>query len=330
MIRRFTLFAALVALAGCQQKPFQGYKSPDGRFEVKFTGEPRVETKAVAGTTVKMYSAESWDRSYMVGWSDLPIPSFEPESRTSLRLFDARDGALEAVDAKSNGTTKTFKLQERFPGIEFGGSSDGKNVRGQAILVGHRMYQVIVVGSTPEICTSPEADEFISSFKVFDVEDLIPRGSSQALPPPPPKFPIESAAGRFIANYPQKSKKFTKKIGDNEFTGYECESKGDTCSVSYVDLPIPGGEPEAKIKERLEAARTAALAELNATLGEEKGATIGSGRPGREFTATAGEKHIRGRVFLVGARLYRILVVGSETFAASKDATAFLDSFKLN
>jgi hypothetical protein len=57
--------------------------------------------------------------------------------------------------------------------------------------------------------------------------------------------------------------------------------------------------------------------------------TIGSGRPGREFNATANGKKVRGRVFLVGARLYQITVVGSEAFAASNDATAFLDSFKL-
>ena len=325
---RFASLFLFAALAGCQQKAFQPYKSPDGKFEAIFPGEPKIDAKAAAGVSVKMYSVEAWNKAYMVGWADLPIPTWESESRTNSRLFDARDGALAAVNAKSNGTTKVIKLQDRFPGIEFGGSADDKHVRAQVYLVGHRLYQVIIVGGAPEVLTSTEAEEFLAAFKVLDVEGLLPKGSSLALPPPP-AFPIESSGGRFVANYPAKPKKYARKIGESEFTGYDCEAKDGTCTVAYTDLPIPGGESEAKLRERIDGARTAALADLRATLGEEKDATIGSGRPGRDFTATADGKKVRGRIFLVGARLYQITVVGSEAFASSSDATAFLDSFKL-
>jgi hypothetical protein len=239
-------FAVAAALAGCQQKAFQPYKSPDGKFEAIFPGDPKVEAKAAAGVSVKMYSVEAWNKAFMVGWADMPIPTWETEARTNSRLFDARDGALAAVNAKSSGTTKVIKLQDRFPGIEFGGSSDDKHVRAQIYLVGHRMYQVIIVGASEEILKSTEAEEFLTAFKVFDVEGLLPKGSSYALPPPPPTFPIESTGGRFIANYPVKPKKFTRKIGENEFTGYDCEAKDGTCAVGSM-RPAP---PRWRISRR--------------------------------------------------------------------------------
>jgi len=329
MMRRSFAILCLIAAAGCQQKPFETFKSPDGKFEAKFPGQPQVKATAAAGVSLKMYSVETWNRAFMIGYADLPIPKYESEGRTTSRLFEARDGALTAVSAKSNGTTKVIQHQNRFPGIEFGGAADEKHLRAQIFLVGHRLYQVLVVGSSADLLTSPEAEEFFASFQVFDVEGLLPAGSSASLPPPPPMFPIESAGGRFVASYPVKAKKFTRTMGGTEFTGYESESKDGTCAVGYADLPIPGGESEEKIRERIDSARNAALADAKATLASEKDATIGSGRPGREFTGTAEGKQLRSRVFLVGARLYRIIVLGTEPFANSPEATAFLDSFQL-
>ena len=332
MVRRSSFVLALLAVAafaGCQQKPMAPFKAPDGHFEVKLPGEPKAKATAAAGAALKMYSVEAWNKAYMVGWADLPIPKWEREEKTKSRLFDARDGALAAVSAKSHGTTKVIKLDNRFPGIEFGGSAEDKHLRAQIFLVGHRLYQVLLVCGNMEELTSPEAEEYFSSFKVFDVEGLLPPGSSAALPPPPPMHAIESTAGRFTASYPEKPKKFARKIGEHEFTGYESETKDGTCAVAYVDLPIPGGESDEKIRERIDAARTDVLASVQGNLTNEKDATVGSGRPGRDFTATANDKHLRGRVFLVGARLYRITVLGTEGFLNSEEATAFLDSFKL-
>lgn len=329
MKARAVLFLALLGIAGCQEKPFQPYSSADGKFETKFPGEPKISSAGAAGVIVKMYSSESWNRAFMVGWSDLPIPKWETEGRTKSRLFDARDGALAAVNAKSNGTTKTILLENRFPGIEFGGVADGKHVRARAYLVGHRMYQVLVVGRNAEVTSDASAEEFFAAFKVVDVEGLLPEGSSAALPAAPPAQFIESTNGRFQAKYPEKPAKFNRKIGENEMTGYSSESPDSVCSIGYADLQIAGGESAEKVRERLDAARSAALADAGGTMTSEKEAKVGSGAPGLEFTGTAGDKRIRGRVFLVGARLYQITVVGTEAFTDSKDATAFLDSFQL-
>jgi hypothetical protein len=328
MSSRAILFVSLIALTGCQQKPLTPYKSADGKFEALFAGDPNVTATAAAGVTLKLYTTESFTRTLMVGWADLPIPKWESEGRTNSRLFDARDGALETVGAKSNGTTKAILLMDRFPGIEFGGVADGKHLRAKIYLVGHRLYQVLIVGSSPDLRTNQEAEDFFSAFKIYDVEGLLPPGSAAELPAKP-SFPIESSGGRFQVSYPVKSKKFTRSIGGHELTGYLSESNDSVCMVGYVDLPIPGGEPEAKVRERLDAARAAALADANATLISEKDVTIGSGRPGREFTGSGDGKHLRGRVYLVGARLYQVTVHGAEAFVGSPDATEFLNSFEL-
>lgn len=330
MTIRAALVFTFLAAAGCKEKEWKTYTAnDDGKFEVLFQGEPKVTTTAAAGITVKMYSVESMTRAYMIGWADMPIPEWESEGRTKSRLFDARDGALAAVKGKSNGTTKTITFMERFPGIEFGGTSDNKHIRARAILVGRRLYQVIVVGGSPDILTSEEAETFFASFKVIEPEGLLPPGSPIAESLKPKLHEIESTHGRFVAGFPAKPKKITKKFGSDEFTGYEIDANGGTCRVLYADLKIAGGESPEKVRERIDAARAAVVAEAGATLTEEKDATIGSGLPGRSFTATAGDKQLRGKVFLVGARLYQITAIGTEAFFKVKETPAFLDSFRL-
>ena len=325
----------LLALTGCQQKPFAEYSNADGKFRTVFPGEPKVTATSAAGIVVKMYSVETWNKAYMIGWADLPIPTWETEGRTKSRLFDARDGALAAIKGTSNGVTTTIQLIDRFPGIEFGGTSDGKHIRARAYLVGHRMYRILIVAGSTEHLNSPEAEEFFAAFQVLEPDSLLPPGSPAAVVAAEAKevkergYPIESTNGRFVAKYPEKPKKFTKKIGSDEFTGYACDSANGACSVSYADLPIPGGESAEKVRERLEAAKNAALAELQATATSSKDITIGSGIPGQEFEGTAGEKQIRGRVYLVGARLFQITVVGSAQFVEAKENAAFLGSFQL-
>lgn len=183
-------------------------------------------TSAV-GVVVKMYSVESWNKAYMVGWADLPIPTWETEGRTKSRLFDARDGALAAVQGTSNGVTKTIQLIDRFPGIEFGGTSDGKHIRARAYIVGHRRYQVLIVATSTEHLNSTEAEEFFAAFQVLEPDSLLPPGSPAVAATETDErgHPIESTNGRFIAKYPEKPKKFTRKVGTDEFTGYASERK---------------------------------------------------------------------------------------------------------
>lgn len=38
---------------------------------------------------------------------------------------------------------------------------------------------------------------------------------------------------------------------------------------------------------------------------------------------------IRARIYLVGNRLYQVMVIGTDSYTTSSGANAFLDSFKL-
>ena len=328
---RAALLVSLVAFTGCQQKPFAEYTSAEGKFKTLFPGEPKVTSTSAAGIVVKMYSVEAWNKAFTIGWSDLSIPKWESEGQTKSRLFDARDDALTAVKGTSSGTTKTILLADRFPGIEFGGTTESKFIRARAYLVGHRMYRVLLIAGSSEMLTAADSEEFFNAFQVLEPESLLPPGlPSSALPEVPEhSHSIESTNGRFTAKYPEKPKKFARKIGTMEFTGYASESAKGTCSVLYSDLPIPGGEPSEKIRERLDAARETAIAETGGTFTGTKDIAIGSGLPGQEFTATVGAKQLRGRVYLVGARLFHVSILGSDEFLGSKEATAFLASFQL-
>jgi hypothetical protein len=42
-----------------------------------------------------------------------------------------------------------------------------------------------------------------------------------------------------------------------------------------------------------------------------------------------GKKIFRGRVYLVGQRLYQVVIFGPKELASSKDAEKFLNSFEL-
>jgi hypothetical protein len=331
---RAALIVVVAALTGCQQKPFAPYESVDGKFKGIFPGEPKVSTASAAGVTLKLYTAESWNKVYMMAWADMPIPDWESETRTKSRLFDARDGALAAIKGKSNGTTKTIALAERFPGIEFGGMAEGKHLRARAYLVGHRMYQLLVASRAEEHLTAQEAEDFFAAFEVIEPESLLPKGSASSDPLEPVSRPshhaIKSSSGRFLAKYPEKPKKTLRTIGGTAFTGYASESAKGTCCVEYADLPIPGGESAERIAQRLDAARNAVISQLKGTSSSSKDIALGAGKPGREFSADAEGKHIRGRVYLIGARLYQITVFGSEEYLGSPEATAFLDSFRLS
>ena len=209
----FALVFALVATTGCQQKPFTEFNSPDGKFKAIFPGEPKITSTAGAGVTIKMYAVESWSKSYMLAWSDVPIPEWESEGKTKSRLFDARDGAIAAVKGKSSGTTKVIHLEDRFPGVEFGGTAEGKYLRARAYIVGRRMYQLLVIARSQEDLTSTEAEDFFAAFQVFDAESLFPPGKPVPTAPEPEMFPVESNVGRFQANYPLRPARFTRTVG---------------------------------------------------------------------------------------------------------------------
>jgi hypothetical protein len=69
----------------------------------------------------------------------------------------------------------------------------------------------------------------------------------------------------------------------------------------------------------------------NATLSSEKKISLPGGHHGREILANLNDKkgQIRARVYLVGSRMYQVMVMGIPGFVSAPDADTFLSSFEL-
>jgi hypothetical protein len=140
-----------------------------------------------------------------------------------------------------------------------------------------------------------------------------------------------SADGRFKIQMPGTPKEGSQASGGTTMKTYSIESRNGAYVVGYGDLPIPANEPEAAVQERLDGARDGAVRGGNATLSNSGRVTLAGKYPGREFSAKLNGKEgiIRAKIYLVGSRLYQVMVVGTDSFANSSDSTKFLDSFAL-
>ncbi len=349
MIPRLLLLAVLIALTGCSQKEMAEYTAADGNFKVKFPGEPKVTTQSANGVTLKMYMVESFGRGHMIGWADMPIPPWESESKTKSRLYDGRDGALKAVNGKSNLSTKSVLLEERFPGIEFGGEADGRHIRARVYLVGKRMYQVFVMSQSEEDLKSPEAEDFFASFGLLELPpgspepktapanteaSAEPKSTEPApapAPPSPPKLEgwvaFDSPKGKFQSQFQTAPAESTATIGDREFTTFASNSADATCTVAFADVSYPTEQPLGKTKEWLDGILDDMVKGAEAKLMWSNWYPLKPAHPGQEYAAKAGDKHIRGRVYLVGTRVYHLTMVGNRDYL-TKWADSFFDSFQ--
>ncbi|GIV97331.1 MAG: hypothetical protein KatS3mg057_1988 [Herpetosiphonaceae bacterium] len=103
--------------------------------------------------------------------------------------------------------------------------------------------------------------------------------------------------------------------------------------VSFSDYPaevITAAGPDAV----LDGAAGGAISNVNGTVLNEREISI-SGYPGREIevqipkTAENDEGTAKARIYLVDARLYQVLVLGTKGKLSTEDADRFLNSFKL-
>jgi len=137
---------------------------------------------------------------------------------------------------------------------------------------------------------------------------------------------------KFKAKFPSKPKESSQKVAGVALTAYAVEGKDGAYVVGVADLPIPAGETDKMIQDRLDGARDGAVKNVGGKLQDSKAITLDKKYPGREVSATIAQPKegiLRARVYLVGSRLYQVLVIGTKEHATSKEADAFLESFKV-
>jgi len=175
----FGLLAACALLApAVSAKDFQEYSSADGKYKVQFPGKPKEQTQnAPGGIAMKIAGVEERTGAYMVMYSDMPIPEKEPDAKIQDRL----EGAILGI-VQNNGGTVMKKdrttLNGKYPGRDFQAKITrpmAGMVRGKIVLVGRRLYQVMVLGTT-EFAGSADATRFLNSFALTE---------ARGVPPPP-------------------------------------------------------------------------------------------------------------------------------------------------
>jgi hypothetical protein len=168
MIRSALFVVALLALAsdaGAQPKDI--FKSADGRFAVKFPGEPKLVTKsektAVAELKLASFTyATSDGYIFIVTYTDFPAAATKPENRGA--LFDSVREAVRTKDGKLVGAEKEFEFgPDKLPAREFTVDKGKQRTRYRVVLNGSRLYQQGAIG-TADFAGGKDATAFFESF----------------------------------------------------------------------------------------------------------------------------------------------------------------------
>src|SRR5262245_2198347 len=148
----------------------------------------------------------------------------------------------------------------------------------------------------------------------------------------PPMTEFTSTEYKFKAKFPGKPKEQEQSALGIKFRMFATESRNGAYMVGVADMPIPANEPSELIEQRLDGSRDGAIKNVGGTLKSSSPIKLAGKYPGREFTASITQPApglLRARVYLVGTRLYQVMVLGKDSYATSTEANTFLDSFQL-
>ena len=144
---------------------------------------------------------------------------------------------------------------------------------------------------------------------------------------------FESKEGRFRVQMPttptEQKQRVKTATGQVEVFLFLAEGSAASFVLSYSDFPekeVKAGD-EAK---RLDFARDGAVNSARGKLRSEKKIDL-DGVPGRELVIDngGGDMVLKVRIYAAERRLYQLLAVGPGAILTSKEAAAFLDSFRL-
>jgi hypothetical protein len=162
------LILLVASLNSCAQPPWFAFKPQDGSFLAQFPVEPTKSIKtidtALGQTDVTFYTASEKQQTYSVTVAEYSADHIK-EVGPAAFLDEARDGAIANTRGKLVSET-SFDLKGN-PGrdisLNVGGSSG--SFRYRLILVGNRLYQVIVAGPSDQADAS-QVKRFLDSFSL--------------------------------------------------------------------------------------------------------------------------------------------------------------------
>jgi uncharacterized protein (TIGR03067 family) len=294
------------------------FVSQVGGFKINMPSKPKattVKTPTPDGLSeMQLFVVEQGNIAYFVGYSDLP----------DSRIRDPNAGLNGSVDAIL-GAGKNTLLSRRdirlgtFPGKAFEYSTPGADgepeiVRERIFIVGHRYYQVFVIG-TKDKATSKSADAYLESFELIHG----------------PGRPFVSQSGEFRVEMPLTPKEQTIKVaadvGEMQMHVFLADQDDVAYTVAYSDYPSRPLTPDldSVIRDSVRKVDGVLRSKRDIRLGAIAGSEI-------EFTMPGPENQVefaRARFFLDNTRLYQLLVRGTEDQVVSKSSDAFFKSFEV-
>ncbi len=144
---------------------------------------------------------------------------------------------------------------------------------------------------------------------------------------------FKSEAGKFSIRLPAKPEEGVVEVGDAKEKQHQFTTGAEKGAfiVSYQDNPNLKGSTPKEIAAALESARDRLKEVFHGKLVESKTTTLNKSHPGLNFRLemTQPKGEARCRFYMIGTRLYQIIVIGEPEFANSGEATQIIDSFKL-
>jgi hypothetical protein len=168
--RTFAVVGLLVVLGlarAAQGPEFKPYASTEGRFKVLMPGAVKTETVDVqAGTDKLILTIDAVElravTSFMVTFIDATEEAAKQPAAT--RIDKVRDGN-KGADGKVLEQKDLALGVEKHPARDVLIEKPSGHIRNRIVIVGKRLYQVMVLGSK-DVVTSDSATRFLDSFEV--------------------------------------------------------------------------------------------------------------------------------------------------------------------
>jgi hypothetical protein len=134
--------------------------------------------------------------------------------------------------------------------------------------------------------------------------------------------------GRFTISFPQKPITSSEKDADGDVSYvYKVEREQDFYVISHIDIAALKQRPVSEVRGILQKMPVDMVKSINGKLVSNKQITLRK-NPGQEFdflmTVSGKETPGKGRIYVIGTRVYTLLSVGNP-----KDSSRFVNSFNL-
>jgi hypothetical protein len=167
--RTLALLLVSAALAHGQDTELKPYASSAGRYKARFPGIVKTQTTEVeAGKDTLTLTLDTVELKGEITFTVSYIDASEEVSKRppGPRLEKVRDGNKGATGKVIEDKEIELPLgDQKHPGRDVLIETPGGFIRNRMVIVGRRLYQVMVQGPK-DVVTSPTADQFLASFEL--------------------------------------------------------------------------------------------------------------------------------------------------------------------